>query len=95
MSTYSLSDAIAANAGGSASRSRELRDWLGISGPGIAASIAWTAFGLSCLLWTDLGDWSRTSSLGIAAFVVAAVAFFGTVSADFLGKSGIRRRSTR
>jgi NitT/TauT family transport system permease protein len=32
------------------------------------------------------GDWSRTLRAGIAAFVVAAFALFGTLSADFLGR---------
>jgi len=92
MSTYSLSDGIAADAGRSRSRGRDLLDWLRSSGPGVAAAIAWAAFGLSCLLWDDLGDWSRTHSLGIAAFVIAALAFFGTLSADFLGKAGAALR---
>jgi NitT/TauT family transport system permease protein len=92
MSTYSLSDEIAADAGRSRSRGQDLRDWLRNSGPGVAAAIAWVAFGLSCLLWEDLGDWSRTYSLGIAASVIAALAFFGTVSADFLGKAGTSLR---
>jgi NitT/TauT family transport system permease protein len=92
MSTYSLSDGIAAAAGHSRSRSENLLGWLRISGPGAAAAIAWAAFGLSCLVWDDLGDWSRTRSLGIGAFVVAALAFFGTLSADFLGKAGAALR---
>jgi NitT/TauT family transport system permease protein len=88
MSTYSLSDGIAAGAKRSRSRGEGVLDWLRASGPGIAAAIAWAAFGLSCLLWNDLGDWSRTRSLGIAGFVVAALAFFGTLGADFLDKTG-------
>ena len=92
MSTYSLSDGIAAGAKPSRSRGEGVLDWLRASGPGIAAAIAWAAFGLSCLLWDDLGDWSRTRSLGIAGFVVAALAFFGTLGADFLGKTGASLR---
>jgi NitT/TauT family transport system permease protein len=92
MSTYSQSDGIAAKAGQSRSRGEGLIDWLRISGPGTAAAIAWAAFGLSCLLWDDLGDWSRTHSLGIVAFVIAALGFFGTLSADYLGKSGTALR---
>jgi NitT/TauT family transport system permease protein len=92
MSTYSLSDGIAAEAGQSRSRGEGVLDWLRISGPGIAAAITWVAFGLSCLLWNDLGDWARTHSLGIAAFVIAALALLGTLSADYLGKAGVSLR---
>jgi NitT/TauT family transport system permease protein len=92
MSTYSLSDGIGDDAGPSRSQGRDLLDWLRTSGPGVAAALAWAAFGISCLSWDDLGDWSRTHSLGIAAFVIAALAFFGTVSADFLGKAGASLR---
>ena len=88
MSTYSLSDRIAAEAAGPRSRGQGLLGWLRVSGPGVAAAIAWAAFGLSCLLWDDLGDWSRTRSLGMAGFVIAALVFFGTVGADLLGKAG-------
>ncbi len=91
MSTYSLSDETAVGAGqssGSASRKQELGNWLRTSGAGVAAGVAWIAFGFSCLLWDDLGDWSRTQSLGIGAFVIAAVALLGTFSADFLGSAG-------
>src|SRR6266478_7160896 len=87
MSTYSLSDGIAADAGRSAqaqsrSRAQNFIAWALVSGPGMAAGAAWAAFGISCLLWNDLGDWSRTHSLGIGAFVVAAVALLGTRSEE-------------
>jgi NitT/TauT family transport system permease protein len=91
MSTYSVSDGIAVEA----PRGGSIGDWLKSSGTGVAAAIAWVAFGLSCLWWPDIGDWSRTYALGIAAFVVAAFALFGTLSADFLGSAGpaLRRRT--
>ena len=92
MSKYSLSDGIAAEPGRARSRGESLLEWLRVSGPGVAAAIAWVAFGLSCVLWDDLGDWSRTRSLGIAGFIIAAFAFFGTVSADYLGKPGAALR---
>ncbi|MFX4740556.1 hypothetical protein ABTB44_20540, partial [Acinetobacter baumannii] len=44
------------------------------------------------LWWPDLGDWSRTLALGIAGFVIAALALFGTLGADFLGKAGAALR---
>ena len=91
MSTYSVSDGIAVEA----ARGGSIGDWLKSSGSGVAAAVAWIAFGLSCLWWPDVGDWSRTHALGIAAFVVAALALFGTLSADFLGSAGpaLRRRT--
>ena len=91
MSTYSLSDTADLGAG-RASASQALREFLRSSGPGIAASGAWVAFGLSCLLWEDLGDWSRTHSLGIGGFVVASVALLGTLAADYLGRAGAALR---
>jgi NitT/TauT family transport system permease protein len=96
MSTYSVSDGVAVE-GSRASdrRAGVIGDWLKSSGIGVAAAAAWIAFGLSSLWWPDLGDWSRTYALGIAAFVVAAFALFGTLSADFLGSAGpaLRRRA--
>ena len=91
MSTYSAFDGVAVER----SRGASIGDWLKSSGTGLAAAIAWVAFGLSCLWWPDIGDWSRTYALGIAAFVVAAFALFGTLSADFLGSAGsaLRRRT--
>ncbi|MCP3464580.1 MULTISPECIES: ABC transporter permease [unclassified Bradyrhizobium] len=84
MSTYSLSDGLPS----AAPRELALAGWLKESGSGVAASLAWIAFGSSCLLWDDVGDWSRTHSLGIAAFIIAAFALFGTVGADYLGSAG-------
>jgi len=94
MSTYSLSDGLASGAP-RLSRAPWLASWVRDSGVGILASFAWMAFGLSCLWWEDVGDWSRTHSLGIAAFIVAAVALFGTVGADYLGSAGkaLRQRA--
>ena len=88
MSTYSVSDAISvegSRASSSRGSDRRLAEKLRI---GVAAPLPGSSFGLSCLWWPDLGDWSRTYALGIAAFVVAAVALFGTLSADFLGPRG-------
>ena len=87
MSTYSLSDGLASGAP-RLSRAPLLATWIRESGVGVLASVAWIAFGLSCLWWADVGDWSRTHSLGIAAFVIAAIALFGTVGADYLGSAG-------
>jgi NitT/TauT family transport system permease protein len=94
MSTYSLSDGLASGAP-RLSRAPWLASWVRDSGVGILASVAWIAFGLSCLWWEDVGDWSRTHSLGIAAFIVAAIALFGTVGADYLGSAGkaLRQRA--
>lgn len=93
MSTYSLSDGLPSTAPRSA-RQPGL-NWLKESGAGLAASLAWIGFGLSCLWWEDVGDWSRTHSLGIAALVIAAFVLFGTVVADYLGAAGsaLRKRA--
>ena len=75
MSTYSLSETDGIGAQAPAAQSR---DWLRGAGIGILAVLGWVAFGLSCLIWEDLGDWSRTHELGVGAFVVAAVVLVGT-----------------
>lgn len=87
MSTYSLSDGLSSGAP-RLSRAPLLANWVRQSGVGFLASVVWIAFGLSCLWWADVGDWSRTHSLGIVAFVIAAIALFGTVGADYLGAAG-------
>jgi NitT/TauT family transport system permease protein len=87
MSTYLLSDAGVAGAAAT-QQGRAFRDVVRASGVGVAASLAWIAFGLSCLAWQDLGDWARTHSLGIGAFVVATTLLLGTLSADYLGAAG-------
>jgi NitT/TauT family transport system permease protein len=51
---------------------------------GALASVAWVGFGLSCLLWPDLGDWSRTHEVAIAAFVIGG----GILIAALLGRFG-------
>jgi NitT/TauT family transport system permease protein len=92
MSTYSLSETDGLASGRPAPASFiSLRG----SGAGLIASLAWVAFGLSCLLWGDVGDWSRTHALGISAFVIAALAFAGSVGADQLGGvgRGLRQRA--
>jgi sulfonate transport system permease protein len=90
MSTYSLSDGLASGRPAPASFI-SLRS----AGAGIVASLVWIAFGLSCLWWEDVGDWSRTHALGISAFVIAALAFGGTLGADQLGSvgRGLRQRA--
>lgn len=93
MSTSSLSDGLPSTTPRSA-REPGL-NWLKESGASLAASLAWIGFGLSCLWWEDVGDWSRTHSLGIAALVIAAFVLFGTVGADYLGAAGsaLRKRA--
>jgi NitT/TauT family transport system permease protein len=92
MSTYSLSEAdgLASRRPAAASLER-----LRASGAGILASVTWAGFGLSCLLWDDVGDWSRTHALGISAFIIAAAVFAGTLGADHLGGAGraLRQRA--
>ena len=97
MSTYSLSDAsgLAAGEATSARPLHALRAFLRTSITGIAASVAWLLFGLSCPLWNDVGDWSRTPLLGFGALVVAAAIVLATLSADYIGRLGpaLRQRA--
>jgi NitT/TauT family transport system permease protein len=58
------------------------------NGPAVFASLAWVAFGLSCLLWEDLGDWSRTHGLAVAAFIIAGGILLATLSGRLLGRFG-------
>jgi NitT/TauT family transport system permease protein len=92
MSTYSLSEGDGLASGRPA---RSSFAWLRGAGPGILASFAWAAFGFSCLLWEDVGDWSRTHALAISAFAIAALALIGTLGADQLGSAGrgLRQRA--
>ncbi|MCP9627036.1 ABC transporter permease subunit [Rhodopseudomonas palustris] len=48
---------------------------------GFAASLAWLAFGLSCLWREDVGDWSRTQEVAIAALVIAGAVALAAVAA--------------
>src|ERR1700721_3780685 len=86
ISTYSLFDASGLSAGEAilAPRRSALRAFLRSSATGIAASVAWLLFGLSCLLWNDVGDWSRTPLLGFGALVVAAGIVLATLGAAYI-----------
>ena len=56
--------------------------------PAVFASLAWAGFGISCLGWEDLGDWSRTHQLAIAAFVIAGGILLVSLNAKLLGRFG-------
>ncbi|MGJ4889385.1 ABC transporter permease [Bradyrhizobium sp. HKCCYLRH3099] len=84
MSTFSLSEV----ASGDSARSSALADKLRDIAPGIAAALAWAAFGASCLVREDVGDWSRTKDLAIAAFVIAGLVLVVSVAAAQLGRAG-------
>jgi NitT/TauT family transport system permease protein len=58
------------------------------SGTAIVASLAWVGFGMSCLWWQDLGDWSRTHQLAVAAFVIAGGILIASLNARLLGRFG-------
>jgi NitT/TauT family transport system permease protein len=92
MSTFFLSDVAATD---DLSRGGSVTDKLRIALPGIAAALAWAAFGAACLVREDVGDWSRTNDVAIAAFVIAAVIMSGALAADHLGRAGAgwRKRS--
>jgi NitT/TauT family transport system permease protein len=51
---------------------------------GALASVAWVGFGIACLRWPDLGDWSRTHEVAIAAFVIGG----GILVAALIGRFG-------
>ncbi|WP_315799086.1 ABC transporter permease [Bradyrhizobium sp. SZCCHNRI3043] len=91
MSTFSLSDVAA----GELARSSLLSDKLREVAPGIAAALAWAAFGASCLVREDIGDWSRTTDLAGAGFVIAAILLLASLAAHLLGRAGVgvRKRS--
>jgi NitT/TauT family transport system permease protein len=56
------------------------------SGVGVFASLSWVGFGLSSLWWADLGDWSRTHDLAVAAFVIAGGILAVTLGGGLLGR---------
>jgi NitT/TauT family transport system permease protein len=58
------------------------------NGTAVFAGLAWIGFGFSCLLWEDLGDWSRTHALAVAAFVIAGGILAVTLSGSLLGRVG-------
>ena len=100
MSTYSASKTVAlpqsAEEGAAfAGRPLSLPTLFLTGGTGLFASLAWVAFGLSCLLWEDLGDWSRTHGLAVAAFTIAAAILAVTASGKWLGRfaAGVQARA--
>ena len=91
MSTFSLSDVGTGEVGRSSAIAGRLRE----VAPGIAAALAWAAFGASCLVREDVGDWSRSTDLAIAAFVVAALVLMVGMVAPRRGRASpsLRQRS--
>jgi NitT/TauT family transport system permease protein len=90
MSTYSTTPRAIPRSveEGAAIAGQSLPLLLVFSRAGTLASLAWVAFGVSCLRWADLGDWSRTHDVGISAFVLAGIIFVATLSANGLGRFG-------
>jgi NitT/TauT family transport system permease protein len=90
MSMYSTTPKVAAlpqsaeEGAAFAAASLSLPGSLAKNASGVLASVAWVGFGLSCLLWQDLGDWSRTHDVSIAAFVIAG----GILATALLGRFG-------
>jgi NitT/TauT family transport system permease protein len=58
---------------------------------GVLASLAWIGFGLSCLRWPDLGDWSRTHEVAIAAFIIGGAVFVAALFGRFA--AGLQSRA--
>jgi NitT/TauT family transport system permease protein len=93
MSTYSASKTIAipqsAEEGAAfAERPLSLPASFLANGTSVFASMAWVGFGFSCLLWEDLGDWSRTHALAISAFIIAGGILAATAGGKVLGRFG-------
>jgi NitT/TauT family transport system permease protein len=95
VSTYSLSETGRLTTAGRGGFATSLQERLRASFAGILAGMAWIAFGLSCLIWEDVGDWSRTQAVAVGAFVMAALVLAGTFGADRLGSfgHGLRQRA--
>jgi NitT/TauT family transport system permease protein len=100
MSTYSASDAAAQPQSVDEGAALEARPSsfptaLPAGGIGVFASLAWVAFGLSCLMWEDLGDWPRTHAVAIAAFICAAGILAAAANGKRLGRfgAGLQQRS--
>ncbi|MDB5631276.1 MAG: transporter permease [Tardiphaga sp.] len=88
MPTYSASDAAPFGAVGPADGALGLFRQLRVSASGLAAGLAWLAFGFSCLWWPDIGDWPRTEGVAITAFIIAAGIVLATTTAKWLGRAG-------
>src|SRR5258707_6165535 len=93
MSTYSGSKAVALaqsveEGAALAGQPLSLPTALLAGGTAVFASLAWVGFGLSCLWWQDLGDWSRTHDLAVAAFVIAGGILAVTLAGGLLGRFG-------
>jgi NitT/TauT family transport system permease protein len=100
MSTYSASETTASpqsveEGAALAGRPLSLSLSFGASEIGVAASLAWAGFGLSCLGFEDLSDWPRTHALAITAFIVAGGILAATASGRWLGRfaTGFRERA--
>jgi len=82
MSTYSASDALdLAGPSPGSGRIFALVRVLRERAVGGAACLSWLAFGLSCHWREDIGDWSRTNEVAIAAFVIAGATLIASVAA--------------
>ena len=100
MSTYSASKAVAlaqsAEEGAAiAGQPLSLPVSFPSGGIGVFASLAWVGFGVSCLWWRDIGEWSRSRELAAAAFVISGGIFLATVAGSRLGRfnAGLQRRA--
>jgi NitT/TauT family transport system permease protein len=98
MSTYSEASEVGGLSAGAAVRAEpgaRSRGWLRTTSTGIAASAAWLAFGVACLWWDDVGDWSRTRDVSVAAFVIAALVLIASLGAPWLGRfgAGVKQRA--
>lgn len=96
MPTYSASETLDLDVGTRlASRTPSLLRALRGHFVGFAASLGWIAFGLSCLWREDIGDWTRTKEVAIAAFVSGGVIAIAAVAGFWSQRVGesLQRRS--
>ncbi|WP_047308944.1 ABC transporter permease subunit [Rhodopseudomonas palustris] len=96
MPTYSAHEALELDVGTQvASRMSPLLRAVRGHAAGFAAGVGWTVFGLSCLWRDDLGDWSRTKEVAIAAFVIGGAIALAAVAGVWSRRVGeaVRRRS--
>jgi NitT/TauT family transport system permease protein len=96
MPTYSASEALELpRAAPAALWISTLTRSLRVRAAGFAASVAWAAFGLSCLWWEDVGDWSRTKEVAIGALVIAGAILIASLAALWsqLASAHVQRRA--
>lgn len=55
---------------------------------GLAAGIAWFAFGASALGWPDVGDWTQTQNVAYGAFTIGVIVAILSIGSPAFGRFG-------